>query len=157
MSHFFQLVLPSMFPLLLVEFDVSFAALGALGDFYFASGITQFAAGFAVDRFGAPCAAWRTRLARRRNDRREPRAWHLWLYPIAALMGVGNGVFHPRISRSLTQASRQSGWGTRTARTGSAATSDTLLRRYWAMRWVRRSVGARRWRSSASPGLSFWV
>ena len=33
---------------------MSFAALGALaGVFYVASGITQFAAGFAVDRFGA--------------------------------------------------------------------------------------------------------
>ena len=30
MSHFFQLALPSMFPLLRAEFDVSFAALGAL-------------------------------------------------------------------------------------------------------------------------------
>jgi MFS family permease len=54
LSHFFQLVLPSMFPLLRAEFDVSFAALGALaGVFYFASGATQFAAGFAVDRVGA--------------------------------------------------------------------------------------------------------
>ena len=54
LSHFFQLVLPSMFPLLKAEFDVSFAALGALaGVFYLASGVTQFAAGFAVDRVGA--------------------------------------------------------------------------------------------------------
>ena len=44
MSHFFQLALPSMFPLLRAEFDVSFAALGALaGVFYLGSGLTQFA------------------------------------------------------------------------------------------------------------------
>ena len=54
LSHFFQLALPPLFPLLRDEFDVSFAALGALvAVFYVASGITQFAAGFAVDRVGA--------------------------------------------------------------------------------------------------------
>ncbi len=30
MSHFFQLVLPPLFPLLRAEFDVSYATLGAL-------------------------------------------------------------------------------------------------------------------------------
>ena len=46
-SHFFQLALPPLFPLLRVEFDVSWALLGLLvGVFYGASGITQFVAGF---------------------------------------------------------------------------------------------------------------
>ena len=54
MSHFFQLALPPLFPLLRAEFGVCYAALGTLvGVFYAASGITQFAAGFAVDRLGA--------------------------------------------------------------------------------------------------------
>src|SRR5256712_14151959 len=54
LSHFFQLVLPPLFPLLKAEFDVSYATLGALVSvFYVASGVCQFGAGFAVDRFGA--------------------------------------------------------------------------------------------------------
>ena len=54
LSHFFQLALPPLFPLLRDEFGVSWSLLGALmGAFYVASGVSQFAAGFAVDRFGA--------------------------------------------------------------------------------------------------------
>src|SRR6267142_1519381 len=54
LSHFFQLVLPPLFPLLRAEFNVSYATLGALVSvFYVASGICQFGSGFAVDRLGA--------------------------------------------------------------------------------------------------------
>jgi len=50
LSHFFQLALPPLFPLLRAEFDVSWSALGALvATFYVASALTQFAAGFVVD------------------------------------------------------------------------------------------------------------
>ena len=98
MSHFFQLALPPLFPLLRAEFDVSFAALGALvGVFYAASGVTQFAAGFAVDRFGArPVLLGGTRPASpAARSSRASRPGIGWLFPIVALMGVGNGVFHP--------------------------------------------------------------
>jgi FSR family fosmidomycin resistance protein-like MFS transporter len=97
LSHFFQLALPSMFPLLRAEFDVSFAALGALaGVFYLASGLTQFAAGFAVDRFGArPVLLGGLALLAGGTVVASLAPGILWLYPIAALMGVGNGVFHP--------------------------------------------------------------
>ena len=96
-SHFFQLALPPLFPMLRAEFDVSWTALGLLvGTFYAASGITQFVAGFVVDRAGArpvllsglallACGTILASLA--------PGAY--WLFPIAALMGTGNGVFHP--------------------------------------------------------------
>jgi len=96
-SHFFQLALPPLFPLLRIEFDVSWTLLGLLvGVFYAASGVTQFTAGFVVDRIGArpvllsglallACGTILAALA--------PGAY--WLFPIAAAMGVGNGVFHP--------------------------------------------------------------
>ncbi len=97
LSHFFQLVLPSMFPLLKAEFDVSFAALGALaGVFYLASGVTQFAAGFAVDRVGArPVLLGGMGLLAGGTIVASLVPGFLWLYPVAALMGIGNGVFHP--------------------------------------------------------------
>jgi MFS family permease len=97
LSHFFQLVLPPLFPLLKAEFDVSYATLGALlSVFYVASGLCQFGAGFAVDRFGARgvlfagigLLAGGTLVAGL-----VPGLY--WLFPLAALMGIGNGVFHP--------------------------------------------------------------
>jgi len=96
-SHFFQLALAPLFPLLRVEFDVSWTVLGLLvGVFYAASGVTQFAAGFVVDRAGArpvlisglamlACGTIFASLAPGVH----------WMFPIVALMGVGNGVFHP--------------------------------------------------------------
>lgn len=97
LSHFFQLVLPALFPLLKAEFDVSYAALGALaGVFYAASGVTQFAAGFAVDRVGArPVLLGGLGLLAGGTIVASLAPGFAWLYPIAALMGVGNGVFHP--------------------------------------------------------------
>ena len=97
LSHFFQLALPPLFPLLKAEFDVSYAMLGALVSvFYVASGLCQFGAGFAVDRIGArpvllggiALLAGGTLLAGL-----VPGAY--WLFPLVALMGIGNGVFHP--------------------------------------------------------------
>jgi MFS family permease len=97
MSHVFQLALPPLFPLLRAEFGVSWTLLGALvGAFYAASGITQFLAGFHVDRLGArpvlltglALLAGGTLLASIVPDIG-------WLFPVVVLMGVGNGVFHP--------------------------------------------------------------
>src|SRR5207344_3038627 len=54
LSHFFQLCIPPLFPLLREEFGVSYAALGAvLAVFYAVSGVMQTVAGFLVDRVGA--------------------------------------------------------------------------------------------------------
>jgi MFS family permease len=53
-SHFFQLALPPLFPLLRDEFGVGYLALGlVMSLFYGVSGVGQAAAGFLVDRFGA--------------------------------------------------------------------------------------------------------
>jgi len=96
-SHFFQLALPPLFPLIRAEFGVSYAALGTLvGVFYAASGITQFTAGFAVDRFGArPLLLGGLGLLAGGTMLASLAPGIGWLFPVVALMGVGNGVFHP--------------------------------------------------------------
>jgi FSR family fosmidomycin resistance protein-like MFS transporter len=97
LSHFFQLVLPPLFPLLKAEFDVSYATLGALVSvFYGASGVCQFGAGFAVDRFGArPVLLGGIGLLAGGALVAGFVPGIYWLFPVAAIMGLGNGVFHP--------------------------------------------------------------
>ena len=97
LSHFFQLALPPLFPLLKAEFDVSWSLLGSLvGTFYVASGIAQFGTGFAVDRFGArPLLFGGLALLAGGTLAASFVPGVGWLFPVVALMGVGNGVFHP--------------------------------------------------------------
>jgi len=97
LSHFLQLALPPLFPLLRAEFDVSWALLGLVaGTFYAASGLVQFAAGFVVDRFGArPVLLAGTTLLVAGTLAASAAGGAWWLFPCAAIMGAGNGVFHP--------------------------------------------------------------
>ena len=96
-SHFLQLALPPLFPLLRAEFDVSWTLLGFVaGVFYVASGLVQFAAGFVVDRLGARpvlLAGLALLVGGTLAASLAPNPW--WLFPCAAIMGAGNGVFHP--------------------------------------------------------------
>jgi FSR family fosmidomycin resistance protein-like MFS transporter len=96
-SHFYQLALPPLFPLLRAEFDVSWTLLGLLvGIFYGASALTQFGAGFVVDRMGArPVLLGGLGLLAGGTMVASLAPGGYWLFPIVALMGVGNGVFHP--------------------------------------------------------------
>jgi FSR family fosmidomycin resistance protein-like MFS transporter len=96
-SHFFQLTLPPLFPVLKDAFGVPYVALGFMMSLmYAASGIGQTISGFLVDRFGAARvlvsgmalfagAVVAAGLA--------PSYWAL--LPIAVLAGLGNSVFHP--------------------------------------------------------------
>jgi predicted MFS family arabinose efflux permease len=97
LSHFFQLMLPPLFPLLRAEFDVSYATLGALMSvFYVSSGCCQFGAGFGVDRFGArPVLLGGLALLAGSVFLAGLAPGIYWLFPLAMLMGLGNGVFHP--------------------------------------------------------------
>ena len=96
-SHFFQLTLPPLFPLLRTDFDVTYVQLGLLMSlFYASSGIGQTASGFLVDHWGArrvlpsgmALLAFAMALA--------GFATSYWaLVPAALLGGLGNSVFHP--------------------------------------------------------------
>jgi MFS family permease len=97
LSHFFQLVLPPLFPLVKDEFGVSYAALGAVtAVFYTVSGIAQTAAGFLVDRFGARrilLAGMALVAAGAILSGLAPS--FAWLVAAAVVGGLGNSVFHP--------------------------------------------------------------
>jgi MFS family permease len=96
-SHFFQLTLPPLFPLLKEVWGVPYVALGlAMSVFYGASGIGQTISGFLVDRVGAyrvllgGMALFSSSIA---LAGLVPTYW--LLLPVALLAGLGNSVFHP--------------------------------------------------------------
>lgn len=109
-SHFFHLVLPSLFPWLMEDFALSFTAIGmTMTVFFIVSGIGQAAAGFLVDRFGAArilgvgitCFALAGILLHFATG-------YPMLIAVAALAGLGNSVFHPAdftvLNRHVSQA-----------------------------------------------------
>jgi MFS transporter, FSR family, fosmidomycin resistance protein len=110
-SHFFQLAVPVLFPLMKEEFGVGYAELGLLATlFYAASGLCQAASGFVVDSLGARrllfagigllcgsillCGIAPSYEA---------------LVVLMILAGVGNSVFHPA-DYAILNASIREGW-----------------------------------------------
>ncbi len=96
-SHFFQLVLPALFPWLIPAFGLDFTRVGlATSTFFLVSAFGQAAAGFAVDRFGAyrvlsggvACLGVAALLISVSQGLGG-------LLAAAAVAGVGNAVFHP--------------------------------------------------------------
>ncbi|WP_300297464.1 MFS transporter [Ferrovibrio sp.] len=96
-SHFFQLVLPSLFPFLKDAFQVSYTELGVVTTmFYVISGLLQTPAGYLVDRIGARnvligglgifCVGILLLSL-------VPAYW--MLFPVMLIAGLGNCVFHP--------------------------------------------------------------
>ncbi len=96
-SHFYQLALPPLFPLIHGQEGYDYAELGALVvALYLASALCQPAAGFLVDRFGArrlllcglAIQASATALIGVLPSYEA-------LFVLAVAVGVGNSVFHP--------------------------------------------------------------
>ncbi len=96
-SHFFQLVLPPLFPLLVREFDVGYTELGlVMTVFFVVSGFAQVASGFLVDRFGARRVLMGGLGLYASVIAMFAMAPAFWLFfPAAVLLGLGNSVFHP--------------------------------------------------------------
>src|SRR4030095_9526789 len=96
-SHFFQLVLPPLFPILKVELGVPYFALGlVMGVFFAASGIGQTVSGFLVDRWGA-ARVLLAGMALLAGAMAAIGLTHSYgaLLGVAMLAGLGNSVFHP--------------------------------------------------------------
>ena len=96
-SHFYHFVLPTLFPWLMRDFGLTFTQVGAtMTVFFVVSGIGQALAGFVVDRFGAlrvlygGIALLATAALGIAVSQNLP-----MLLAAAAIMGLGNSVFHP--------------------------------------------------------------
>ena len=97
LSHFNQIALGPLFPLLKVEFDVSYTALGLIVSLFFGvSGVCQAFVGILVDRHGAyrlMLFGLATMASAVMLMGLAPAYWVL--LPLAAVAAVGNSVFHP--------------------------------------------------------------
>jgi MFS transporter, FSR family, fosmidomycin resistance protein len=104
-SHFFHLMLPTLFPWLMRDFSLSFTDAGLLTTTFFViSGIGQALAGFIVDRvggwrvlcFGVGMLALSGVVLGLANS-------YSWLMLSATFAGLGNSIFHPADFTLLNQ------------------------------------------------------
>jgi predicted MFS family arabinose efflux permease len=96
-SHFFQLVIPSLFVPLGQAFGLDFAALGLLMTVFFVvSGLGQVASGFIVDRIGPRPVLWFGMAGFVASALILSAAGGYGTLLLAAIVGgIGNSVFHP--------------------------------------------------------------
>ena len=104
-SHFFHLMLPTLFPWLMRDFSLSFTDVGLLTTTFFViSGIGQALAGFVVDRVGG----WRVLcfgvgMLALSGVVLGLSTSYFWSMLSAAFAGLGNSIFHPADFTPLNQ------------------------------------------------------
>ena len=104
-SHFFHLMLPTLFPWLMRDFSLSFTDVGLLTTTFFViSGIGQALAGFVVDRVGG----WRVLcfgvgMLAVSGVVLGLATSYPWLLLSATFAGIGNSIFHPSDFTLLNQ------------------------------------------------------
>jgi len=142
-SHFYQLVLPPLFPFITASLGIGFEEAGLLiACFYAASGLAQTPSGFLVDRFGARrvllsglgLAATSVTLMSL-----MPTFWAA--IPLVVLAGLGNSVFHPAdysiLSDTVSKSRMARAYGVHTlsGNIGWAAAPVTVLSLASVMGW----------------------
>jgi MFS family permease len=134
-SHFYQLVLPPLFPFITASLGIGFEEAGLLmACFYAASGLAQTPSGFLVDRFGAR----RVLLSGLGLGATSvtlmslmPSFWAA--IPLVVLAGFGNSVFHPAdysiLSQTVSKSRMARAYGVHTlsGNIGWAAAPVTVL------------------------------
>jgi MFS family permease len=142
-SHYFQLVLPPLFPILTGVFDVGYTELGFVMTLFFVtSGFGQVIAGFLVDHFGAKRVLILGMALYSFAVLCFAMAQSFWMfYPAAVLLGLGNCVFHPsdftimNASISGSRIGRAFGMHTLGGNLGWAAAPFSMLAIAWLVNW----------------------
>ncbi len=97
MSHFYSLVLPPLFPLIILDMDLSYTALGGIiTAFAVVSGSSQYPMGILVDRFGPGRFIIGGLILYSAAMGLMSMADSYWVLVLLAMFaGLGNSVFHP--------------------------------------------------------------
>jgi MFS family permease len=97
LSHLYQLALPPLFPLIMIDLDANLAGLGmAIGAYSVSTGILQTPVGFMVDRIGGRRVLIAGLLVNAIGIVAAGFSTSLWMLGgFLMLAGAGNSVFHP--------------------------------------------------------------